>query len=64
VNASGQPVELSPDGPLSDAAWAKHRLSRLILSPELDQCCDLGGHVEDGVVDAAAAGVWLVVSRV
>ncbi len=26
--ASGQPVQLSPDGPLGDAAWAKHQLSR------------------------------------
>ena len=28
VNAGGQPVQISPDGPLSDAAWAKQRLSR------------------------------------
>ena len=28
VNASGQPVQLSPDGPLGDAAWAKQQLSR------------------------------------
>jgi integrase len=28
VNAAGQPVQVSPDGPLGDAAWAKHRLSR------------------------------------
>jgi hypothetical protein len=28
VSASGQPVQVSPDGPLGDAAWAKHRLSR------------------------------------
>ena len=28
VNAAGQPVQLSPDGPLGDAAWLKHRLSR------------------------------------
>jgi hypothetical protein len=28
VNASGQPVQVSPDGPLGDAAWSKHRLSR------------------------------------
>jgi integrase len=28
VNAEGQPVRVSPDGPLGDAAWAKQRLSR------------------------------------
>jgi len=28
VNAEGQPVQISPDGPLGDAAWSKHRLSR------------------------------------
>jgi len=28
VNAEGQPVQISPDGPLGDAAWAKQRLSR------------------------------------
>ena len=28
VNAEGQPVQISPDGPLGDAAWAKHQLSR------------------------------------
>jgi integrase len=28
VGATGQPVQISPDGPLGDAAWAKHRLSR------------------------------------
>ena len=28
VNAEGQPVQVSPDGPLGDAAWSKHRLSR------------------------------------
>jgi integrase len=28
VNAEGQPVQLSPDGPLGDAAWAKQQLSR------------------------------------
>jgi integrase len=28
VGATGQPVTISPDGPLGDAAWAKHRLSR------------------------------------
>ena len=28
VNAEGRPVQISPDGPLGDAAWAKHRLSR------------------------------------
>jgi integrase len=28
IGATGQPVQLSPDGPLGDAAWAKHRLSR------------------------------------
>jgi integrase len=28
VDAAGQPVQISPDGPLSDAAWAKHHLSR------------------------------------
>jgi integrase len=28
VGATGQPVRISPDGPLGDAAWAKHRLSR------------------------------------
>ena len=28
VSATGQPVQISPDGPLSDAAWATHQLSR------------------------------------
>ena len=28
VNAEGQPVQVRPDGPLGDAAWAKQRLSR------------------------------------
>jgi integrase len=28
VNAQGQPVQISPDGPLGDAAWAKQQLSR------------------------------------
>jgi integrase len=28
VNAEGQPVQITPDGPLGDAAWAKQRLSR------------------------------------
>ena len=28
VGAEGQPVQISPDGPLGDAAWSKHRLSR------------------------------------
>jgi integrase len=28
VNAQGQPVQIRPDGPLSDAAWSKQRLSR------------------------------------
>ena len=28
VNAEGQPVQISPDGPLGDAAWSKQRLSR------------------------------------
>ena len=28
VGATGQPVRISPDGPLGDAAWARHRLSR------------------------------------
>jgi len=28
VDAAGQPVQLSPDGPLGDAAWAKQQLSR------------------------------------
>src|SRR5438094_9140124 len=28
VNAEGQPVQVSPDGPLGEAAWAKQRLSR------------------------------------
>ena len=28
VNSEGQPVQISPDGPLGDAAWAKQRLSR------------------------------------
>jgi len=28
VGATGQPVQISPNGPLGDAAWAKHRLSR------------------------------------
>ena len=28
VGATGQPVRISSDGPLGDAAWAKHQLSR------------------------------------
>src|SRR5260370_24814729 len=28
VSATGQIVQVSPDGPLGDAAWAKHQLSR------------------------------------
>jgi hypothetical protein len=28
VNAEGQPVQVRADGPLGDAAWSKHRLSR------------------------------------
>jgi integrase len=28
VNAAGRPVQVSPDGPLGEAAWAKQRLSR------------------------------------
>ncbi len=28
VNAEGQPVRISPDGPLGDAAWAKQQLAR------------------------------------
>jgi integrase len=28
VNAEGQPVQISPDGPLGDAAWARQQLSR------------------------------------
>jgi ferredoxin len=28
VNAEGQPVQISPGGPLGDAAWAKQQLSR------------------------------------
>lgn len=28
VNAQGQPVQISPDGPLGDAAWTKQQLSR------------------------------------
>jgi integrase len=28
VNAEGQPVQISPEGPLGDAAWSKQRLSR------------------------------------
>jgi hypothetical protein len=28
VNAEGQPVQVSPGGPLGDAAWTKQRLSR------------------------------------
>jgi len=28
VGATGQPVRISPDGPLGDAAWARHRLAR------------------------------------
>jgi integrase len=28
VGAEGQPVQISPDGPLGDAAWSKQRLSR------------------------------------
>jgi integrase len=29
VNAEGQPVRVRPDGPLGDAAWSRHRLSRV-----------------------------------
>ena len=28
IGATGQHVQISPDGPLGDAAWAKHQLSR------------------------------------
>ncbi|HEY2688243.1 MAG TPA: hypothetical protein VGJ50_07365, partial [Streptosporangiaceae bacterium] len=28
VNAEGQPVQIRSDGPLGDATWSKHRLSR------------------------------------
>jgi integrase len=28
VSATGHPVRINPDGPLGDAAWAKHQLSR------------------------------------
>jgi len=28
VSAGGQPVQISPDGPLGDASWSKQRLSR------------------------------------
>ena len=28
VSADGQPVQISPGGPLGDAAWAKQQLSR------------------------------------
>ena len=28
VSAEGEPVQVRPDGPLGDAAWSKHRLSR------------------------------------
>jgi integrase len=28
VNAEGRPVQISPDGPLGDAAWARQQLSR------------------------------------
>jgi hypothetical protein len=28
VNAAGQPVQISPDGPLGDAAWAEQQLAR------------------------------------
>jgi integrase len=28
IDAAGQPVKISPDGPLGDAAWSKHHLSR------------------------------------
>ena len=28
VNAQGRPVQISPDGPLGEAAWSKQRLSR------------------------------------
>jgi hypothetical protein len=28
VGAAGQPVRISPDGPLGEAAWTKHQLSR------------------------------------
>jgi len=32
VNSEGQPVQISPDGPLGDAAWAKQQLSRATQS--------------------------------
>ena len=28
VGATGQPVRISPEGPLGEAAWTKHQLSR------------------------------------
>ena len=28
VGATGQPVQISPDGPLGEAAWTGHQLSR------------------------------------
>ena len=32
VSATGQPVQISPDGPLCDAAWARQQLSRATQS--------------------------------
>ena len=32
VSATGQPVQISPDGPLGDAAWARQQLSRATQS--------------------------------
>jgi hypothetical protein len=32
VNIAGRPVQVGPDGPLGDAAWAKHSLSRATQS--------------------------------
>ena len=32
VSATGQPVRISPDGPLGDAAWAKQQISRATQS--------------------------------
>jgi hypothetical protein len=71
VNASGQPVQLSPDGPLGDAAWAKQQLSRATQALPNGYCqlprpwwligdtpCDVLDRRGDAGHDLGAAGVF------
>ena len=49
VNTAGQPVRISPDGPLGDAAWAGHHLpdvrhDRRVPAPA---SCPAAGHTAD-----------------